>query len=356
VTQDNSSPTQEQVLEALRSVRDPELNQDLVTLNMIEDVQVTTGKVSLTLVLTTPACPKRNEIRDAVEQAISALPGVSAVDVTVTARVPERGGLPDREALPGVKNVIAVASGKGGVGKSAVAVNLAAALAAAGAKVGLMDADIYGPSIPLMLGVKSRPSVSGERILPLRKYELELMSIGFLIPADSPVIWRGPLVSKTLEKLLRETEWSALDYLIIDMPPGTGDAQLTLAQQIVVAGAVIVTTPQAVALADAVRGIAMFQKVGIPILGVVENMSYFACPECKQRTPIFGRGTTVKVCDKHAVPYLGELPLDPAIRISGDAGKPVVLAEPESDIAQAFRELASAVAAQVSVQNLGQAE
>ena len=350
--QSASSPTEQQVIEALRSVMDPELNKDLVTLNMIENVTVTDSNVALSLVLTTPACPKKNEIRQAVEAAAAAVPGVTAVNVTVTARVPGHGGFPDKQPLPGVANVVAVASGKGGVGKSAVAVNLAVALAQSGAKVGLLDGDIYGPSIPLMMGVTERPSVSGERILPLRKYGVELMSIGFLIPPDSPVIWRGPMVSKALEKLLRETEWSALDYLIIDMPPGTGDAQLTLAQQLVVAGAVIVTTPQDVAMADAVRGIGMFRKVGIPILGVVENMSYFKCPECGQRTPIFGRGTTVKVCKQHNVPFLGDIPLDPIIRESGDAGKPVVIAEPESGVAAAFRELASAVAAKLSVENL----
>ncbi|NCO39763.1 MAG: iron-sulfur cluster carrier protein ApbC [Armatimonadetes bacterium CG_4_10_14_3_um_filter_66_18] len=345
-------PTEQQVIEALRSVMDPELNRDLVTLSMIENVTVTDANVALTLVLTTPACPQRDEIRQAVEAAVTAVPGVATVDIAVTARVPGHTGLPDQQPLPGVANIVAVASGKGGVGKSAVAVNLAVALAETGAKVGLLDGDIYGPSIPLMLGIQERPSVSGERILPLRKYGLELMSIGFLIPPDSAVIWRGPMVSKALDKLLRETEWSALDYLIIDMPPGTGDAQLTLAQQLVVAGAVIVTTPQDVAMADAVRGISMFQKVGIPILGVVENMSYFKCPECGQCTPIFGRGTTVKVCKQHNVPFLGDIPLDPVIRESGDAGTPVVVAEPESGIAAAFRELAAAVAAKLSVENL----
>jgi len=257
------------------------------------------------------------------------------------------------EPLPGVANVIAVASAKGGVGKSAVAVNLAAALSQSGARVGLLDGDLYGPSVPLMLGAKKvRPQVQGERILPVRKHGLEVMSIGFLIPANSPVVWRGPLVSRTFDKLFRETEWSALDYLIIDMPPGTGDAQLTLGQEIAVSGAVIVTTPQEVALADVVRGIGMFRKVNIPILGVVENMSYFACPECHQRTPVFGRGTTVKLCQKHDVPFLGELPLDPKVREWGDAGKPVVLGEPDSAIAKALTELAATVAARVSERDL----
>lgn len=349
-------PTTEQIMEVLRTVDDPELNRDLVSLNMIENVTVSGSRVELTLVLTTPACPLKAEIRRKVEEAVGAVPGVSEVEVDVTARVPQRGGLPEKESIPGIANLVAVASGKGGVGKSAVAVNLAAALAETGAKVGLMDGDMYGPSVPMMMGVKERPSVSGNRILPVRKYGVELMSIGFLIDKDNAVIWRGPMVSKALEQLLRETEWSALDYLIVDMPPGTGDAQLTLAQQLVVAGAIIVTTPQEVAMADAVRGIAMFEKVDIPIVGIVENMSYFACPECGQRTPIFGRGTTVKVCEKHGVPYLGELPLDPRLREAGDAGKPITVAEPESEIAASFRKLAGVTAATLSVQNLQRQE
>ena len=284
------------VLEVLRPVQDPELQKSLVELNMIRDVAITDGDVSFTLVLTTPACPLREFIVEDCEKAVRQLPGVQSVDVIVTAETPQQKALPDRQGISGVKNIVAVSSGKGGVGKSTVAVNIAVALAQTGAKVGLIDADIYGPNAPMMLGlteasVTVRQGEQGEILEPAFNHGVKMVSMGFLIDRDQPVIWRGPMLNGVIRQFLYQVQWGALDYLVVDMPPGTGDAQLTLAQAVPMAGAVIVTTPQSVALSDARRGLRMFQQLQVPVLGIVENMSYFIPPDMPdKRYDIFGSG------------------------------------------------------------------
>lgn len=339
-------PTKDSVLEALRTVKDPELNKDLVTAGMIEDVEVSDGKVSFELILTTPACPLRAQLRDAAKSAVERLPGVTEVSVKVSSRVSaHRAQAP---VLPEVKNVIAVASGKGGVGKSTVAVNLAMALAGFGAKVGLLDADIYGPTIPAMMGVTERPRMADGKIQPIVKHNVKLMSLGFLMDG-SPVIWRGPMVAGAVKQMLTDVNWGDLDYLIVDLPPGTGDAQLTLAQVVPLTGVVVVTTSQEVALNIASHAAAMFAKMDVPILGIVENMSFFICPDCKSRTDIFSHGGGDVAAERAGAPLLGRLPLEPETVQDGDAGSPTVIARPESSQAEAFRALASAVAAGVSM-------
>lgn len=337
------------VLKALGEVQDPELHRDLVSLKMIKDVRIEGSTVSFTLELTTPACPMRSQMKKAAEDAVRSLPGVEVVSVTLGAKVRQSSGRPEKRQIPGVKNVIAVASGKGGVGKSTVAVNLAVALAQTGASVGLMDADIYGPSIPIMMGISGRPESDGSKLIPLERYGVRMISIGFLLPADSAVIWRGPMVMKAVEQLLYDVQWGELDYLVVDLPPGTGDAQLTLAQQVPVTGAVIVTTPQNVALADAVKGVNMFKEVGVPILGIIENMSYFVCPHCQGRTELFSHGGGEEAAKRLGVPFLGEIPLDAEVRKAGDEGMPIVQSKTDSSEAASFRALAEKVAAAVSV-------
>jgi ATP-binding protein involved in chromosome partitioning len=337
------------VLKSLSEVKDPELGRDLVSLNMIKNVVIDGPSVSLTLELTTPACPMRSQMKQAVEEAVHSIPGVEQVIVTLGARVRQGAGRPEKRRIPGVKNVVAVASGKGGVGKSTVAVNLAVALAQTGASVGLLDADIYGPSIPIMMGLSGRPESNGEKLLPLERYGVRMISIGFLLPSESAVIWRGPMVMKAVEQLLYDVEWGEIDYLIVDLPPGTGDAQLTLAQQVPVTGAVIVTTPQNVALADAVKGVNMFKEVGVPILGIIENMSYFVCPHCQGRTELFSHGGGAETAERLGVRFLGEIPLDAEVRKAGDEGSPIVQSRYDSPQASAFRDLAEKVAAAVSV-------
>lgn len=339
----------EDVLKALSQVQDPELGRDLVSLNMIKDVVVEGSSVSFTLELTTPACPMRSEMKKASEEAVSAIPGVEHVNVTLGARVRQGAGRPEKRRIPGVKNVVAVASGKGGVGKSTVAVNLAVALAQSGASVGLMDADIYGPSIPIMMGISGRPESDGEKLIPLERYGVKMISIGFLVPSEAAVIWRGPMVMKAVEQLLYDVNWGELDYLIVDLPPGTGDAQLTLAQQVPVTGAVIVTTPQNVALADAVKGVNMFKEIGVPIFGIIENMSYFICPHCQERTELFSHGGGAETAERLGVRFLGEIPLDTEVRKAGDEGAPIVQSKYDSPQAASFRILAEKVAAAVSV-------
>lgn len=340
------------VRQALSQVQDPELGRDLVALNMIKDIVVDGAKVAFTLELTTPACPMKSQMKKAAEDAVKAIPGVEQVDVTLGARVPKSSGVPEKRMVPGVKNIIAVASGKGGVGKSTIAVNLAVALAQTGASVGLLDADIYGPSIPIMMGVSEQPKTDGERLIPLESHGVKLMSIGFVVPADTALIWRGPMVMKAVQQLLYDVAWGNLDYLVIDLPPGTGDAQLTLAQLVPVTGAVIVTTPQDVALLDATKGVNMFCEGGIHILGIVENMSYFICPHCQERTELFAHGGGKTASDRLEVPFLGEIPLDIEVREAGDRGTPIVEANPESPQSEAFRTLAGKVAAAVSMLNL----
>ena len=348
--------TEDKILEALRQLEDPDLHRDVVSLGFVKGIQIDGGKVSFNLELTTPACPVKDQLQAEAQRLVSELPGVEEVTVTLTAQVP-KAKTPTQDILPGVRHTIAVASGKGGVGKSTVAVNLAAALARTGARVGLMDADVYGPSIPIMLGLTTaRPEVQDGKLLPLERYGIHLMSLGFIAGEDAPVIWRGPMVTKLLQQFLGDVAWGELDYLIVDLPPGTGDAQLTLAQAAPLAGAVIVTTPQPVALEDVKRGIGMFEKVDVPVLGVIENMSFFVCDGCNKRHEIFAHGGGEEAAKKYKVPFLGGVPLDPPARDAGDKGRPVVLSHPEAPSARALAEVAGEVARGLSTQALQEAE
>lgn len=339
--------TPEAVLAALSAVQDPELGKDLVTLDMIRNVEASNGRVSLDLVLTTPACPKKAEMKAAVEAAVKAIPGVGEVEVRVSADVrAARDPMDGRKPIPGVRNVIAVASGKGGVGKSTIAVNVAVALAADGGRVGLLDADIYGPSVPTLLNLKGH-RLHGEDglIVPAETQGMKALSIGFLLEDDTPVIWRGPMLMKALDQFLHGTKWGELDYLVVDLPPGTGDVQISLVQQVPVAGAVVVTTPQDLALIDVLKAVRMFEKVGVPILGIVENMSYFLCPHCAGRSEIFGHGGAAEACNRLGLPLLGEVPLQVELREASDAGIPLVSKSPDSPAAQAISGAARRAAA-----------
>jgi ATP-binding protein involved in chromosome partitioning len=343
------------VLEVLRPVQDPELQKSLVDLNMIRNVAIQDGEVSFTLVLTTPACPLREFIVEDCEKAVKTLPGVTTVKVDVTAETPQQKALPDRTGIDGVKNIVAVSSGKGGVGKSTVAVNLAVSLAQAGAKVGLIDADIYGPNAPMMMGLSDanvmvRQGPQGEVLEPAFNHGVKMVSMGFLIDRDQPVIWRGPMLNGVIRQFLYQVQWGELDYLIVDMPPGTGDAQLTLAQAVPMAGAVIVSTPQDVAISDARRGLRMFQQLQVPVLGVVENMSYFIPPDApEKRYDIFGSGGGEKIATDLGVPLLGCVPLETSVREGGDQGVPIVVQFPDSASAQALKAISQQLAARVSV-------
>jgi ATP-binding protein involved in chromosome partitioning len=342
------------VLEVLRPVQDPELQKSLVELNMIRDVAIEGGNVSFTLVLTTPACPLREFIVEDCQRAVKQLPGVETVEVAVTAETPQQKSLPDRESVGGVKNIIAISSGKGGVGKSTVAVNVAVALAHLGAKVGLLDADIYGPNAPTMLGLADAPvqvqSGNQDILEPAFNHGVKMVSMGFLINPDQPVIWRGPMLNGIIRQFLYQVNWGDLDYLIVDMPPGTGDAQLTLVQSVTLAGAVIVTTPQTVSLLDARRGLKMFQQLGARVLGIVENMSYFIPPDQPDRSyDLFGSGGGEKASRELEVPLLGCVPIEISLREGGDAGVPIVVGEPESASAKALIAIAQTIAAKVSV-------
>lgn len=345
--------TQSAVLDALKNVMDPELGKDLVTLNMIRNVRVEGIEVTFTLVLTTHACPLKKELQDSAKAAVEKIPGVGKVTIEITAEVPQARKLPQKEPIPLVKNTIAVASGKGGVGKSTVAVNLALALAKSGSKVGLLDIDLYGPSIPMMMGIhKELQTTPDKKLVPLKNYGVKLMSVGFMLDEETPLIWRGPLVMQLVQQFLRGVEWGELDYLVIDLPPGTGDAQLTLVQTIPLTGAVVVTTPQDVALIDARRAIKMFNEVSVPILGIVENMSFFTCPHCGKTTDIFSSGGGEKTGERYCIPFLGKIPIDSQIRETGDAGKPIVEAYPDSPQTRAFFNIAEKVASGISVLDL----
>ena len=343
------------VLEVLRPVQDPELQKSLVELNMIREVTVAEGDVSFTLVLTTPACPLREFIVEDCEKAVRQLPGVQSVNVEVTAETPQQKALPDRQGIGGVKNILAVSSGKGGVGKSTVAVNIAVTLAQLGAKVGLIDADIYGPNAPMMLGLSDasvmvRQGEQGEVLEPAFNHGVKMVSMGFLIDRDQPVVWRGPMLNGVIRQFLYQVQWGDLDYLVVDLPPGTGDAQLTLAQAVPMAGAVIVTTPQSVALSDARRGLRMFQQLQVPVLGIVENMSYFIPPDMPdKRYDIFGSGGGEKTAQELGVPLIGSVPLEMDVRQGGDRGLPIVVNHPESASAIALTAIAKSVAAKISV-------
>ncbi len=332
--------TKDAVLAALGKVQEPELHQDLVTLHMVKDLEIEGGDVSFTVILTTPACPLRAQIEQEAKAAVARLPGVRQVNIKLDAQVRADNRISGKLDIP-VKNIIAVASGKGGVGKTTVAVNLAVALSQMGAQVGILDADIYGPNVPMMMGVLEMPPPQAEKLVPPVAFGVQVMSIGFLVPDGEPLIWRGPMLHKAIRQLLTDVAWDNLDYLIVDMPPGTGDAQLSLAQSVPMTGGLIVSTPQAVALADATRGLAAFQRLEVPVMGIVENMA----------GEIFGVGGGERAAQQLGVPFLGRISLTPAIRVGGDAGRPSVAFEPESEQAGAFRTLAEKVAAQVSVMN-----
>ena len=340
--------TEETVLAALSRVEDPELHRDVISLGMIKDLRVSGEMVSLTLVLTTPACPVRAKFEADVRTAISAVPGVKKVELVTSAMVKATRHF-DQQGMPGVRNVVAIASGKGGVGKTTVSVNIAVALAREGAKVGLLDADIYGPNVPLMMGLESLPPLKDSKIVPAENFGVKVMSMGFLVKPDDAVIWRGPMLHGAVNKFLKEVLWDDLDYLLCDMPPGTGDVQLSLSQSIPLSGALIVTTPQDVALLDVRKSIAMFEKVKVPILGVVENMSTFQCPHCGKTTDIFDKGGGARAAELLKIPFLGEIPLVPDVRLGSDNGHPMVLTHPNSPAAQAFVQIAKQLAARVSI-------
>lgn len=347
--------SREQVVEVLRTVIDPELHKDIVSLGMLKDFQIEGSKVTVEVTLTTPACPLKDKITEDIKLAFRGrLPQVTEIQVKFDAEVKSSRPMGQTDRLATVKNVIAVGSGKGGVGKSTVAVNLALALQQEGAKTGLLDADIYGPSIPIMCGVAEgeKPKiVSGNRIVPIVRYGMPLMSMGFLMGEGDAVVWRGPMLAKMLQQFLEQVEWGDLDYLVLDLPPGTGDVQISLSQMIPISGAVVVTTPQDVALADVKRAIKMFQMTQVPILGIVENMSGFTCPHCHETTPIFGKSGDAAKYKALGVDLLGTLPLELETRVGGDAGDPIVVREPKSDQTRRFHELARQIAAHQSVQN-----
>ena len=346
----STMPDRDAVLNALRVVVDPDIRKDIVSLGFVKDLSLADGRVAFTIELTTPACPVKDQLREQAVAAVRALPGVDSVEVTLTARVrsalaPETG----RPPLPGVKNVIAVGAGKGGVGKSTVAVNLALALAKCGSRVGLLDGDIYGPNIPLMLGINTQLTTDGKQIVPAEKYGIQVVSIGFLTQDDAPIIWRGPMLHGAIQQFFREVAWKDLDYLVVDMPPGTGDVALSLSQTVPVVGSIVVTTPQQVSLSDSRRAIRMYQKLNIPTLGVVENMSYYTCTNCHHEADIFGHGGGEGLATEMNVPFLGRLPIYQPIREGGDAGIPLVISEPASPAAKSFLTVAERAAAQISI-------
>ncbi len=343
--------SEDAVLDALRNVKDPDLHMDVVTLGFIRDLAIQETRVGFTLELTTPACPAKGLLERQVKDEVMKVPGVREVRVRLTARV--RASASSTDEVPLVKNTVAVSSGKGGVGKSTVAVNLALALHQAGCQVGLLDADVYGPNIPLMMGARGRPGMFQSRIIPVVSHGVRLISFAFFLKEGESAILRGPMLSSTIKQFLFEVDWGELDYLVIDLPPGTGDAQLTLSQAIPLTGALMVTTPQEVSLLDVRKGIDMFKHLKVPILGVVENMSYYVCPH-GERVDIFGEGGGRRIADEYRVPLLGQIPLDPATRKGGDEGLPILVAAPDSPQSEAFRAAAGAVAARISTLTLTQ--
>jgi ATP-binding protein involved in chromosome partitioning len=346
------SVTKEQVLSALRNVQDPDLHKDIVALGFVKEVEIRGGEVDFTVELTTPACPVKDQMKAEAEALVAALPGVTAARAKMTANVSTRGGF-GRQQIPGIRNIVAVGAGKGGVGKSTTSVNLAVALAMKGARVGLLDGDVYGPNIPQMLGCTGTPAVDAEkRIVPPEAHGIKVISMGMLVPADQPIIWRGPMLHGAVQQFMRDVAWGELDYLIVDLPPGTGDVALSMAQSVPMAGAVVVTTPQGVSVSDVTKAVGMFRQLNIPVLGVVENMSYFVCGHCQERTEIFGNGGGRKMAEAMQMPFLGEVPIDTRVRSGGDEGLPIVAAAPDAPAAQAFASVASQVAAQVSIQNM----
>jgi len=352
--------TEQDILKALSKVQDPELKKDLVSLGMVKDIKIDGDKVSFALALTTPKCPMRQKMADDAKAALMALAGVKSVEIKFTQLggiEPAQTCIPDskqkmydmrsEDRLLGVKYIVSVASGKGGVGKSTIAVNIAAALASDGHAVGILDADIYGPSIPTLLGINEMPAIQNGKIIPIEKYNMKAISMGMFVSANEALIWRGPMVMKAIQQFLDDVEWGELDYLIIDFPPGTGDAQLSIAQLIQTTGAIVITTPQDLAFLDVTRAVAMFEKVSVPILGIVENMSYFKCPHCGQETEIFQKGSNYLKEGQLGYPLLASLPIEPKLAISGDEGKPIVLSEPFSEISVRLINLARKIHGEV---------
>ena len=338
------------VLDALRAVNDPDLGRDIVELGFVKNLTIRDGHVAFSIELTTPACPVKEQMREQAHGAVSALDGVTGVDIEMTAAVrsaatPEGGRAP----IPGVRNIIAVGAGKGGVGKTTVAVNLAVALARYGGRVGMIDGDVYGPNVPIMLGIDAQLESDGKKIVPAEKHGIRVVSMGFLTKASAPIIWRGPMLHGVVRQFFQDVAWGELDYLVVDMPPGTGDVALSLTQTVPVSGAIVVTTPQAVSVADARRAVGMYRKLEVPALGVIENMSYYACPDCGHESDIFGRGGGDGVASELGVPFLGQIPLYAPIRAGSDEGVPIVMAEPDSPAARAFCQVAERTAAQVSI-------
>jgi len=345
--------TNDTILEALKVVQDPDLHRNIVALGFVKNIVISGADVSLDIELTTPACPVKDDLKKQAEDVVRKLT-TGTVSITMTANVASRQAVPTPKVLYGVRNTIAVASGKGGVGKSTVAVNIAVALAKDGARVGLIDCDIYGPSIPMMMNITDKPKLRDQHLEPLVKYGVKVMSIGFLVDPSQAVIWRGPMASGAVKQFISDVYWEDLDYLIFDMPPGTGDIQLTLVQTIPLTGAVIVTTPQEISLADARKGMAMFQKVNVPLLGIIENMSYFLCSHCGERENIFDQGGGRRAAAELNIPFLGEIPIDTKLRIGGDIGRPLVDSDPDSPQAKTIFAIARQLAAQVSIANLTQ--
>jgi ATP-binding protein involved in chromosome partitioning len=346
-----SRPDPTAVLEALRAVRDPDLHKDIVSLGFVKKLAIDGGRVSFEIELTTPACPVKDQMRDQARSAVASLPGVTDVQIEMTAAV-RSSSLADgpRQPVPGVKNIIAVGAGKGGVGKTTVAVNVAVALAQMGSRVAMIDGDMYGPNVPIMLGLRTELEADENgRIIPAEAYGIQVVSMGFLTQDDSAVIWRGPMLHGAVQQFFRQVAWTDVDYLVVDMPPGTGDVALSLSQSVPVSGAIVVTTPQQVSLADTRRAVRMYQKLNIRPLGLIENMSHFVCPTCRTESDIFGRGAGEALAADMSIPFLGRLPIYQPIRVGGDTGTPIVVSEPDSPAAQAFRSVAEQAAAQVSI-------
>jgi ATP-binding protein involved in chromosome partitioning len=342
--------TETAVLDALKAVRDPDLNRDIVALKFIKNLRIDGGAVAFSIELTTPACPVKDQMRDQAKAVVSAIPGVTSVAIEMTAQV-RAAVSPDgaKAAVPGVKNIIAVGAGKGGVGKTTVAVNLAIALSQLGSRVAMIDGDIYGPNVPIMLGLQTQLATDGQKIVPAEQYGIQVVSMGFLTGDDAPVIWRGPMLHGVIQQFFREVRWDRVDYLIVDMPPGTGDVALSLSQTVPVSGAVVVTTPQTVSLADTRRAVRMYQKLNVPMLGLVENMSHFVCPGCQMESDIFGKGGGETLARDLSLPFIGRIPIYEPIRVGGDTGVPITIGESQSPAARAFRSAAEQLAAQLSI-------
>ena len=338
------------VLEALKAVRDPDLNRDIVTLKFIKNLRIDAGRVAFSIELTTPACPVKDQMREQARAVVAAIPGVTSVEIEMTAQV-RTAISPDmsKAPVPGVKNIIAVGAGKGGVGKTTVAVNLAIALSQCGGRVAMIDGDVYGPNVPLMLGISTQLTTDGNKIVPAEQYGIKLVSMAFLTGDDAPVIWRGPMLHGVIQQFFREVLWENIDYLIVDMPPGTGDIALSLSQTVPVAGAVVVTTPQIVSVADTRRAVRMYQKLNVPTLGLIENMSHFICPTCRHESDIFGKGGGEALAEELSVPFLGRIPIYEPIRIGGDTGVPITIGDKQSPAAESFRYAAERLAAQLSI-------